>query len=407
VESPDAEILTEAYLRFPYSVYRKLRSTYPIYWSDHFGAWILMRYDDVATVIRDSEHFSNADRIPALLRQLPPSEYGRVDGLSHLFSVGLVHSDPPDHTRLRRLVSRAFTPAAVEQMRPRVAQLASELLAEVGSEFDVVRDFAYPLPVTIISEMVGIPVADREQFRDWSTRVFSFLGTGRPDEKIVIAAQQALLELASYFRQLFADKKARPGEDLLSKLVLIEEEGDRLSEDELLSICTTFVTAGHETTTSLIATGALHLLAHEELRSGIAEDPEDVVQFVEELLRTEAPLQRDLRVATADVEIDGHLVRQGDLVYAMIGAANRDPDHFPEPDVIDPQRDRGRHLSFGLGIHFCLGAPLARMEAQVALTQFASIAGFLELAEPVLQFRSDISLRTLDSLRVRRCGGAQ
>lgn len=402
----DHRFLTQEYVASPYGLYDDLRSASPVYWSERFEAWILTRYEDVATVIRDTDRFSNAERIPALLRQLPEQSYQRLWALSSHFSVGLVHSDPPDHTRLRALVSKAFTPRAVEAMRPRIEQLVTSLLDEAGRSFDVVEKFAYPLPMIVVSDLVGIPAADRDQFKAWSAQIFGFIGTGRPDADTAMASQAALLELVEYFKQLFANKRQHPGDDLLSQLVLVEDQGDRLTEDELLSLCSTFVSAGHETTTSLIGSGALVLLEHPDLSAQVADDPTVTAAFVEEVLRAESPLQRDLKVAVTDVELGDQVIRAGQLVYAMLGAANRDAQHFEAPDRFDVGRTRNRHLSFGFGAHFCLGAPLARLEGQIALAEFARRAFALRLVGPQPTYRHDIALRALNSLHVETKEGA-
>jgi len=402
----DHRFLTDEYVASPYELYDDLRSTSPVYWSERFEAWILTRYDDVAAVIRDTDHFSNAERLPALLRQLPAQAYQRLSALSSHFSVGLVHSDPPDHTRLRALVSKAFTPRAVEAMRPRIEELVTSLLDEAGPSFDVVEKFAYPLPMIVVSDLVGIPAEDRDQFKAWSTQIFAFIGTGRPDAGTAMASQAALLELVEYFKQLFANKRQHPGDDLLSQLVLVEDQGNRLTEDELLSLCSTFVSAGHETTTSLIGSGARVLLENPDLRADLADDPTLAAPFVEEVLRAESPLQRDLKVAVADVELGGQVIRAGQLVYAMLGAANRDDQHFEAPGRFDIGRTRNRHLAFGFGAHFCLGAPLARLEGQMALAAFARRAGALELVGPQPTYRHDIALRALNGLHVKAQEGA-
>ena len=396
----DEKFLTDEYFADPYSVYAELRRRAPVYWSDRFEAWILTRHSDVAAVIKDTDKFSNAERIPTLLRQLPPDTHANLADLSNHFSVGLVHSDPPDHTRLRALVSKAFTPRSVESMRPRIESLVNELLEEANDEFDIVEQFAYPLPMIIISDMVGIPSSDREQFKAWSSQIFGFIGSGKPDAATAVRSQEALRELVAYFKQLFAHRRRHPGPDLLSQLVLVEEAGDRLSEDELLSLCSTFVSAGHETTTSLIASGALTLLRHPHVASDVNNDANLVAALIEEVLRHESPLQRDLKVAAVDVEISGVEIRSGDLVYAMLGAANRDPAQFDDPDEFQLRRPRNRHLSFGFGAHFCLGAPLARLEAQIALAAVANRACNMKLASDTFSWRHDIALRSLTRLDV-------
>jgi len=398
----DRDFMTEQYLQNPYRFYEILRDREPVYWSDRFQGWIVTSYAAVFEVIRDTERFSNAWRLPALLDQLPPDAQHEILPLRRHFSVGLINSDPPDHSRLRGLVRKAFTPRTVEGWRSRVAALTGELLAAIGDggAFDLVGRLAYPLPVRVITELVGIPSADADRYKAWSETIFRFIGTGSADLPAVREAQAAMLELTEYFRDLFARRRREPRDDLLSALVAVEDGGERLSEDELLSICSTFISAGHETTTSLIGSGVLSLMRHREQLAMLREQPQLIGSAVEEMLRYEAPLQRDLKVATRDTEVEGVMIHKGDLVFAMLGAANRDPDQFPDPHLLDITREPNRHLSFGHGAHFCLGAPLARLEAQIAITSLLRRYPRLRLAQDGVQWRRDIALRSLTGLDV-------
>jgi len=403
-KSLDLLLGTPDYFANPYPVYDLLRSVEPVFWSEQYQAWILTRYVDVAATIRDTQRFSNARRIPAFLEQLPAEVQDEISPLKRHFSIGLVQSDPPDHTRIRALVNKAFTPRVVEGLRPRIQTVIDQLLEAVimrgTHEMDLIADFAYPLPVTIISEMVGVPPADREQYKLWSANIFGFLGTGYPKLEVIRKAQRALLELEDYFRHLFAHRRLYPQDDLLSHLVAVEELADRLSEAELLAMCSTFVSAGHETTTNFIGMGMLALLRNREQLERLRADPLLIKGAVEEMLRYEAPLQRDLKVVSADVEIGGRHLKAGQLVFPMIGAANRDPEQFPAPDKFDIGRLDNRHLTFGSGAHFCLGAPLARLEGQMAIQALLQRLPNLRLASESLEWRQDIALRGLRSLPV-------
>jgi len=398
----DAEMLTPHFYANPYPVYDRFREEAPIYWSNRFQAWILTRYTDVAATIRDTQRFSNARRVPALLEKLPPSVQSEIGPLKRHFSIGLVQSDPPDHTRIRALVNKTFTPRMVEDLRPRIQAITDELLDNViaTGSMDVIADFAYPLPATVICEFVGVPVEARDHYKSWSSRIFRFLGTGRPELTIVREAQQALLELEQYFRDLFVVLRRQPKDDLLSHLVRVEVEGQRLSEDELLALCSTFVSAGHETTTNLIGMGVLALLQHPAQLERLRTRPDLMRQAVEEMLRYESPLQRNLKVATVDVALGDQQIRAGDLMFPMLGAANRDPAQFPNPHSFDLERLDNRHLAFGLGPHFCLGAPLARLECQLAIETLLRRLDSLELVNNHFDWGEDIALRGLKSLPI-------
>jgi cytochrome P450 len=312
--------------------------------------------------------------------------------------------DPPDHTRLRRLVSKAFTPRLVERLRPRVEELVDELLAPVAGEVDLIATLAYPLPVIVISEMLGVPPEDRDLFKGWSDSLARGLD---PDfllpEAEIAQRDAAREEFAAYFRGLAARRRAEPRDDLLSALVSVSDGGDALSEEELLATCVLLLVAGHETTVNLIGNGALALLRDPAQLELFRERPGGVQAAVEELLRYDPPVQLTLRSALDDVDLDGTLIERGKLVLLLTGAANRDPSVFDDPDRLDltryaEGRDTPKHLSFGHGVHFCLGAPLARLEGQVALGKL-----FERDVAPVaadLVYRDNLVLRGLRDLPV-------
>jgi unspecific monooxygenase len=313
--------------------------------------------------------------------------------------------DPPDHTRLRRLVSKAFTPRLVERLRPRVEALVDELLDGVSGDVDLIATLAYPLPVIVISEMLGVPAQDRDLFKGWSDSLARGLDPDflLPDDEIE-QREKAREEFAAYFRDLAAQRRVRPREDLLSALVGVSDGGDALSEEELLATCVLLLVAGHETTVNLIGNGALALLRDPAQLELFRRRPENVQAAVEELLRYDPPVQLTLRAALEDVDLDGTFVERGKLVLLLTGAANRDPAVFEDPDRLDltrysDGRETPRHLSFGHGIHFCLGAPLARLEGQVALKKLferdVALAGAGDLV-----YRDNLVLRGLRDLPV-------
>lgn len=312
--------------------------------------------------------------------------------------------DPPDHTRLRRLVSKAFTPRLVERLRPRVEALVDELLDGVSGEVDLIAALAYPLPVIVISEMLGVPARDRDLFKGWSDSLARGLD---PDfllpEAEIRLREKAREEFAVYFRELAAQRRLRPQDDLVSALVDVSDGGDVLSEEELLATCVLLLVAGHETTVNLIGNGALALLRDPAQLELFRRHPQNVPAAVEELLRYDPPVQLTLRAALEDVDLDGTLIERGKLILLLTGAANRDPSVFDDPDRLDltryiEGRDAPRHLSFGHGIHFCLGAPLARLEGQVALRKL--FERDVALAGQDLVYRDNLVLRGLRDLPV-------
>jgi hypothetical protein len=379
----------------PYASYRRLREEDPVHRSG-FGFWVLTRYDDVVTLLRDPRF--GRDRYQPLLR----ARFG--EDASGGISGSMLFRDPPDHTRLRGLVNKAFTPRVVETMRPHIQRIVDDLLDAVrqARAMDVIADLAYPLPVIVICEMLGVPVADRGEFRQWS------LDIGRSLDAIATPSDPAVIErgnvarraLTDYFRTLVAERRARPRADLLSALIAAEDAGERLSEGELLATCVLLFVAGHETTVNLIGNGLLALLRHPDALRALRDDPSLLGSAVEELLRYDGPVQRTGRIANADTEIDGRKIDEGTLVLGLIGAANRDPAHFPEPDRLDLGRADNRHLAFGWGIHFCLGAPLARVEGQIALGTLTRRLRGLTFAGSAPEWRASATLRGLHRLPV-------
>ena len=387
----------------PYPAYAQLREQAPVAWSDTWGCWLLTRYDDVHATIRQPGTFGNAGRLTSFVDQLPAHDRDGLDALYENFSVGLLSADPPDHRRLRSLVSSVFTPRAVQRMRDRIQEITDDLLDAVVAhgEMDVVGDLAYPLPSIVISEMLGVPAEDRDDFKRWTVDVNAFQGTGAVDAAATRQANDSIRATRAWLSRVVADRRDNPTDDLISELARAEQDGERLTEGELLSTCLSLVVAGNDTTTSLIGSAVSLLLEHPEQLGAVRQDPDLVTSLIEEVVRYESPLQYNPRVAREDVQLRGQTIRAGDRVLQMLGSANRDVEHFETPDRFDVRRDPNPHVGFGGGVHFCLGAPLARLEAEVALTTFLRRVDDLQLSgDDRPRWRDELFLRGLEHLRV-------
>ena len=375
----------------PYPIYRRLQTRDPVHRSRLIKGWVLSRHEDIDAVLRDFRRFGN-DRVSTQDANLRfDSEEPR----------SMLYRDPPDHTRLRSLVSKAFTPRAVRALRPRVEKIADNLLDSLkGVEsFDVIDAIAYPLPVAVICEMLGVPQEDRGPFREWSNDA-SLSIEPLLDDRRVASTMDALSKLRDYFSDLAERRRADPGEDLISVLTQIEDEGDRLSHLELQLMLVLLLVAGNETTRNLVGNGLLALLRNPEQLDRLRREPELIGPAVEELIRYDSPVQIDGRSVREDTEVGGVPLERGQYLMLLLGAANRDPEAFDDPDVLDVSRERNPHLGFGRGIHHCLGAPLARMEAEVMLGKLLERFPNVRLAGSPTR-RRQIVLRGLSSLPVR------
>jgi cytochrome P450 len=365
----DEQLVSPAFYQDPYPYYETLRAEAPVAYSEALGGWLLTRYDDVLATLQDTRHFSSQGRMLAALERLPGDARGQFKPFEDHFTVGLISSDPPNHTRLRGLVNRAFTPRVIERLLPRIQQLVDELLDAVQPRgaMDIVRDLAYPLPAIVIAELLGAPPEAREDFKVWSDGILAFQGMGVVTPEVLAHSQHHLLAMRAFLNELLAQRRRKPQDDLLSHLAAAEMEGDRLTQSELLTTCVTLLTAGHETTTNLIANGLYTLLRHPAELATLRADPALMPSAIEEMLRYESPVQRNPRRVADDFEYGGASLRRGDYVLQMLGAANRDPAVFSEPLRFNLARQPNRHLAFAFGIHFCVGAPLARLEGPVAI----------------------------------------
>jgi cytochrome P450 len=359
--------------------------------------WFVTRYDDAVAVLTDDVRFT---RDPA--RGFSPEKYAAYTAETpealRFIEDNMLNKDGEDHRRLRRLVTKAFTPRMVEQLRPRIQEIADGLTdaVEPRGTMDLVEEFAFPLPITVIAELLGIPAGERASFRRWSNAMVTPAFTPEDVERL---GEQAG-EFVAYLRELFELRRADPGADLVSALLQAEEEGDKLSEQELFGMVALLIIAGHETTVSLIGNAVLALLRHPERRAELERDPSRIGPAIEELLRYESPVERTLnRWATEDVELGGKTINRGDNVIVILGSADRDPTRFADPDELDFAR-QDKHIAFGRGSHYCLGAPLARLEGEIAVATLLRRLPGLRLAvdveklswRPVPLFRSLVEL---------------
>jgi cytochrome P450 len=413
----------------PYPFYEQLRNQDPVHWDEELGFWVLSRHIDIDSLYTD-ERFSRAQGLMRGFERLPESEQQIARAVYQSFSETVFYADPPYHTHLRGLMNHAFTPRRVERLRPYIQKIVDELLdvAQAKGESDIIHDLAYPLPVMVIAELLGLPGSDRAQFKKWSDDLFAILGTVRhkPSELLERAAQ-SLGEMTDYVKALSRQRRESPQDDLLTALLAVTEEtyehcphphegvavhatseriqehgaSSTLTEDELVANINILLSTGHETTTHLIGNGLLALLQNPEQMEELKAKPALLASAIEEMLRYDNPVQITYRSAREDVTIHGKLIRKGDLVNSILGSANRDPERFTDPDSFNITRNEGRHLGFGVGIHFCIGAPLVRLEAEVVFETILRRFSGMSLATEILEWQEHPIFRGLKSLPVR------
>ena len=389
----DPEVLAN-----PYPLFHRLRTEDPVHWDVFLHTWVVTRYTDVLEVL----HRFSADRThtPAKLQAMG---LGDMSPIARLMVKQMLFMDPPAHTRLRSLASQAFSPARVAVLRTHIRDIVKRLLDGVQDkgEMDVIRDLGDPLPAIVTAEMLGVPTDDRHQLKAWSADFAEMLGNFQHNPEHAPRMLRAVEEMTSYFKDQVLAQRDHPREGLVHSLMTAEVDGDRLTDEEVVATCIVTMVGGLETTTNLIGNGVLTLLRHPEQLHRMREDPSLIPSAVEEMLRYESPSQHTGRLAPDDVELGGRLIRKGQAVMAVMAAANRDPERFPEPDRFDVSRTDNRHLAFGYAAHFCFGAALARVEGQEVFEAIARRLYDLELQPGSLTWRNNLGLRGMIALPIK------
>jgi hypothetical protein len=395
-------VFSDEILQDPYPTYARLHEEGPLHYIEvgKWAVWSIVSHAECASIAKDPR--LSAKRAKQMLLPLPISRQSEFSELARMLGLWLIFMDPPEHTRLRKLLNKGFSAAAVEGLRPQAEAIVDQMLAPLkhGSEVELMREFANPMPVRIISELLGVPQALHGTFVNASRAIAVFRGNPNRTVEEARAAQDALIELTEFFRKTVAERRRNKGNDLISLLIDIEEEGEVLTEEELYAQCIALLFAGHETTRNLIGNGMYTLLQNPQQTAELREKPEMIRSAVEELLRFESPVQFTARVLKEDIEICGQPIRKGWTVQCMLGAANRDPKQFKEPNQLDLKRLNNQHLAFSAGLHFCIGAQLARLEGQIALLNLVQRFPQMKLAGPRPEWASTFGFRGLKSLSV-------
>jgi cytochrome P450 len=389
----DPEVLAN-----PYPLFRRLRSEDPVHWDPFLHTWVVTRYGDVLEVLHTFS--ANRTHTPEKLNSMGLAQMGPI---AQLMVKQMLFMDPPAHTRLRSLASQAFSPARVEVLRSHIREIVSRLLDAVQAKghLDIILDLAEPLPAIVTAEMLGVPLEDRHQLKDWSADFAEMLGNFQHNPENAPRMLRTVQDMTAYFRDSIRRQTNRPQEGLIHSLMTAEVDGDRLTEEEIVANSIVTMVGGQETTTNLIGNGVLSLLRNPEELKRLRDDPSLIPSAVEEMLRYESPSQHTGRLAPADVQLGGKAISKGQAVMAVMAAANRDPERFPDPDRFDAGRKDNRHLAFGWAAHFCFGAALARVEAQEAFEAIVRRLSHLELETGRLIWRNNLGLRGLTALPVK------
>jgi len=394
-------LFTEGFLQDPYSTYQRFHAEGGIHYVDFgTGVWAVFNYSGCISVLKDVR--LSAKRSGALLLPLPDERRAEFAELEHMLGLWMLLIDAPEHTRLRKLMNKGFSPAVMESLRPKIVAIVDRMLEPLrhASEADLMHEIAHPLPVRVIAEMLGIPSTMQAQLVQWSNAIATFFGSPHRTLEQCQSVQQAILALTEYFRGVIARRHGQRGSDLISLLLEIEADGEVLTEEELYAQCVMLLFAGHETTRNLIGNGMYTLLENSEELSRLREQPEMIRTAIEELLRYQSPVQYASRVAKEEIEVCGIRLRQGDIITSMLGAANRDPQQFKDPDHLNLARLNNAHLAFGAGGHFCIGNQLARLEGQVAILRMVQQFPRMRLTAQKPEWVPNFILRGLKVLPV-------
>ena len=402
--APDKKLVfTDEILQDPYPTYARLHEEGPLHYVDvgsKWAVWSIFSHAECSSIAKDPR--LSAKRAQQLLALLPISRQPEFSELARMLSLWMIFMDPPEHTRLRKLLNKGFSPAAIEGLRPQVEAVVDQMLAPLkrGSEVELMREFANAMPVRIISELLGVPQEMNDTFISWSRAIAVFRGS--PDRTVeqARAAQDALVALTDFFRKTVAERRRNKGNDLISLLIDIEEEGEVLTEEELYAQCIALLFAGHETTRNLIGNGMYTLLQHPQETAELRENPEIIRSAVEEILRFESPVQFTARVLKEDIEVCGQRIPKKWSILCMLGAANRDPKQFKDPNRLNLKRLNNQHLAFSAGPHFCIGSQLARLEGQIAILNLLQRFPQMKLTGPRPEWASTFGFRGLKSLPV-------
>ncbi|MBT2291503.1 cytochrome P450 [Paenibacillus albidus] len=397
-EKSKVDFLNKEFINNPFPVYSELRNNDPVHRfllpSGQF-AWIISRYEDAAEILQDSRFVTSSPYAGNEAGAGPPHQ--------EIISRNLLSVNPEDHRRLRRLIQKAFTPRMIERLRGRIEDISKELLDVIQTkeirEMDLIDDYAFPLPIIVICEMLGVPVEDQDKFREWSNIIMEGVNNTEFNQK----SDEAMALFVDYLHSLITKRRSALQEDLISDLISVEEDGDVLSEQELYALVFVLIIAGHETTVNLIGNGMLALLINPDQKQLLLEDPELIQPAIEEILRYNGPAEvSNIRWAAEDVEYKGKQIRQGDMLFVSFSSANRDPQQFPDPDTFDITRKVNNHIAFGKGIHYCLGAPLARLEGEIAIAALLREMPNIQLKRPEesLDWRPGMIIRGLKELPV-------
>ena len=392
----------QALLNDPLPVFKRLQQEDPCHWCQPLKSWLFTRYDDVREVLRDDA--ISADRLTPYFESLPETQRSGVREVIKYLNTWVAFKEPPEHTRLRSLLNKVFTPGAIKSLRPEIERAVDHLLAPLKNRdsFDFIEEFAYPLPANVILMMLGLPIEDTHQLHEWSAEMQPFIGGATTSPDKYSRAEQGAKNMAAYFRDAIRERESRPRDDMLTKLIKCREQDDALTEDEVIGTAILFLFGGHETTTNLIGNGVRALLRHPDAARQVRETDDLIKPAVEEILRFDGPTLASVRLVKTEHQRHGKTLRQGDRVFVMIHGANHDSAHFDNPELFDISRSPNPHLTFNYGIHFCLGAPLARLEGDVAIARVMQQLPELRLSSKSYDYMDTMVMRGVREMPVEQ-----